>query len=151
MTDINKAISQLETGDQKMRDLTIEKERVDNTLDLITALIARCINKARKRCCEACIKCVPNQDQHLCASQTYYDAVHMYFDDAYNATGINLINAMFIMDGQQIPPINIQAIKEHHREDIKQKLCFNLDSMTAGDLQVSRCALYMQPLFQFAS
>jgi len=122
---------------------------VDCTVEVITALITRCVNKAKKRNCDACLKYLPNQSDHPCATQTTNESVQLYFDDAYNAVGINLINAVFVMDGHKPPPLDMQAVKDHHRGEIRQKLQNNLDTLTSGDLRVARCIVYMQPLFQF--
>ena len=151
LSDINQCVSDLENGTPHIRNIESDNEIVENAVEVITAIIARCINKAKKRNCEGCINCLPNQQDHMCSVQTHMEAVVQFFDDAYNSATINLINAIFIMDGLPIPPLNIQAIKEHYRKDMKQRLMIKLESMTSGDLLVSRCVLYMQPLFQFVA
>ena len=128
--------------------MTIDSEMVNRTVEVITALLARCIKKTRERNCEGCIRGLSAATDHMCAIQLPAESVEQYFEDAFQSIGVNIINAVFVMDGEVPPNIDVSCVKMHFKEEIRSHLHGNLDTLTNGDLRVARCIVYMQPLFK---
>ena len=59
---------------------------------------------------------------HLCLTQSPTELVNLYFNDAYNSINVNLMNAIFVLDGDRIPNIALDVVKEYFRDEIQQKL-----------------------------
>ena len=132
-----------------MKSFILNTECVAQTVEVLLALTKRIISKHQQRHCFACIKELPLlEGDHLCLTQSPADMVQLYFEDSYNSISVNLMNAMFVLDGDKPPNVSLDTVKEHYKDDIKSKLSQHMDFVNGGELKVSRGIVYLSPLFK---
>ena len=129
----------------------LNTETVQPSVEVLLALTKRIICKYQQRACYACLKDQPLlESDHLCLTQGPTELVNLYFNDAYNSINVNLMNAIFVLDGDRIPNIALDVVKEHFRDEIQQKLTAHMDFVNNGELKVARGVVYLSPLFKNA-
>ena len=140
MNEINNAVSQMSSPELKA--VLVNNENMMQTVEIIQALTKRIILKYQQRGCFACIKDLPLlEGDHLCLTQSPQDLVNLYFDDAYNTINTNLVNAISVLDGDVLPRICLETIKDHFKDDIKEKLSHHMDFVNSGELKIARAVV----------
>ena len=131
------------------KSVLINNEFITHTVEVIQSLVKRIMFKYQQRSCLACYKDLPVlEGEHICIAQGTADMVNLYFEEAYNSININLVNAMFVLDGDQPPRVSIDAVKEHYKDEIKQKLTDHMEFVNGGELKIARAIVYLSPLFK---
>ena len=88
------------------------------------------------------------EGEHLCLAQSPSEVVDLFFEDSYNSINNNLVNAIFVLDGDKPPAVSLDTIKEHFKEELKTKLGQHMDFVNNGELKVARAIVYLSPLFK---
>ena len=145
--EIEHSITQLSTPD--LKTMMLDTESVNQTMEVVAALCKRIISRHQQRHCFACIKELPLlEGEHLCLAQSPSEVVDLFFEDSYNSVNNNLVNAIFVLDGDKPPAVSLDTIKEHFKEELKTKLGQHMEFVNNGELKVARAIVYLSPLFK---
>ena len=102
----------MSSDDDPKRLMTVDTE------NLHYCTVQPMYNKSQERSCQRCASSAVNQTDHQCLMQATPDTVQMHVENAYQPIGVNLINAMFVMDREFPPSINVQCLKKHYKDQI---------------------------------
>ena len=127
----------------------LNTEAIIQTVEVLEALTKRVIAKYQQRSCFACREDLPLllETDHLCMSQSPSELVDLYFDNAYETVSANLLNAVFVLDGDKIPATSLDSVKEHFKDEMREKLARHMDFINHGELKITRALGYLSPLF----